>query len=393
MFMNPAVAVTFILSGFALWLLQSSDIRRVRIARACAAVILLFGLFKLCAITGFFDLDLDGILFADRLFEPVTGLQNRVAANTAFNFFLFGAALLLFNVKSRGRDFFPAHYPLMLVLLTSFATIISYLFGTRSFYVMFPYTYVMLHFTPMAIHTSISFLLLAGGLLCVRPQEGLLKELFSHEIGGQSARWLFPVVVIIPSVIGWLQMAGQKAGFYPAEFGYALLAVGISVVLGLIVLSNARSMNNVAAKRTLIEKELSASKSLLSKFVTHTPAAVAADVASGIEAGANDYLTKPFHREELRVRVEKGVQMLAQAALFERVNELEAALEQVKQLQGIVPMCSYCRQVRNDDDYWQKVEGYISDHTDIQFSHGICPDCYIKVETDLNERKDRKQRD
>lgn len=116
------------------------------------------------------------------------------------------------------------------------------------------------------------------------------------------------------------------------------------------------------------------------------------DVVRGIEAGANDYLTKPFNREELRVRVGVGIQLLElQAALFERVHDLEAALAQVKQLQGILPMCSYCRQVRDGQDYWQKVEGYITDHSDIEFSHGICPDCYIKVENELNERKERQK--
>ena len=111
-------------------------------------------------------------------------------------------------------------------------------------------------------------------------------------------------------------------------------------------------------------------------------------VVKGIRAGANDYLTKPFHREELRVRVGVGVQMLAlQKALAERVEELEAALSQVKQLQGILPICSYCKKVRDDQNYWQQVESYISDHADVQFSHGICPDCYERVIREFEEKK------
>lgn len=110
-------------------------------------------------------------------------------------------------------------------------------------------------------------------------------------------------------------------------------------------------------------------------------------VVSGIRAGANDYLTKPFHREELRVRVGVGVQMLAlQKALAERVQELEAALSQVKQLQGMLPICSYCKKIRDDQNYWQKVEHYISDHTNVQFSHGICPDCYERAISRVEEQ-------
>jgi CheY-like chemotaxis protein len=113
------------------------------------------------------------------------------------------------------------------------------------------------------------------------------------------------------------------------------------------------------------------------------------NVVQGISAGANDYLTKPFHQEELRVRVGVGVQMLAlQKALAERVKQLEEALSQVKELQGILPICSYCKKIRDDQNYWQKVENYISDHTDAQFTHGICPDCYERV---MQEFKDQKQ--
>jgi sigma-B regulation protein RsbU (phosphoserine phosphatase) len=115
------------------------------------------------------------------------------------------------------------------------------------------------------------------------------------------------------------------------------------------------------------------------------------DVVTGIEAGANDYLTKPFHREELRVRVGVGMQMLAlQRNLTDRVKELEDALARVKQLQGMLPICSYCKQIRDDQNYWHKVENYISTHADIKFTHGICPDCYARVSLDLNENQQQK---
>lgn len=104
------------------------------------------------------------------------------------------------------------------------------------------------------------------------------------------------------------------------------------------------------------------------------------DVVNGIRAGANDYLTKPFHRDELRVRIGVGAQMIElHKTLAARVKELEAALTQVKQLQGILPLCSYCKKIRDDDDYWQQVDSYVAARSEAQFSHSICPDCYEEV--------------
>lgn len=57
------------------------------------------------------------------------------------------------------------------------------------------------------------------------------------------------------------------------------------------------------------------------------------------------------------------------------VEELRSALAEVRTLQGFLPICSYCKSIRNDENYWQSVESYISTHTQTQFSHGICPSC------------------
>jgi phosphoserine phosphatase RsbU/P len=101
-----------------------------------------------------------------------------------------------------------------------------------------------------------------------------------------------------------------------------------------------------------------------------------ADIITGLEAGANDYLAKPFDPGELRVRVEAGQRMVEmQETLTAKVKELHQALDHVKTLRGIVPICTYCKKIRDDQGYWDQVEVYVRDHTEAKFSHGICPEC------------------
>lgn len=104
------------------------------------------------------------------------------------------------------------------------------------------------------------------------------------------------------------------------------------------------------------------------------------DIVAGLQAGADDYLVKPFDPEELRARVAVGARIVELATnLAERVKELEEALTRVKQLQGLLPICSYCKKIRDDKNYWNEVETYVSHHAEVQFSHGICPECYEKI--------------
>jgi CheY-like chemotaxis protein len=103
------------------------------------------------------------------------------------------------------------------------------------------------------------------------------------------------------------------------------------------------------------------------------------DIVSGLDAGADDYMTKPFEREELRARIQAGERILKlQTELAGRVKELQEALDQIKTLEGIVPICMYCKKIRNDQNFWQQVETYISQHSKAEFTHGLCPECLEK---------------
>lgn len=102
-------------------------------------------------------------------------------------------------------------------------------------------------------------------------------------------------------------------------------------------------------------------------------------VLAGLQAGANDYVTKPFDRDELLARIHVGMEMVGlQSELAARVRELEIALTQVKQLQGLLHICSYCKRIRDDQNYWHQLETYVKCNSNTEFSHGICPGCWEK---------------
>lgn len=83
------------------------------------------------------------------------------------------------------------------------------------------------------------------------------------------------------------------------------------------------------------------------------------DIVHGFHVGGVDYVTKPFQPEELLARVATHIQL--------------------HQLQGLLPICSYCKKIRNDKNYWEQIEDYIQKNTGVYFSHGICPECYEKI--------------
>lgn len=102
------------------------------------------------------------------------------------------------------------------------------------------------------------------------------------------------------------------------------------------------------------------------------------DIVTGLDAGADGYMTKPIAADELQARVRAGLRMIAlQDELRTRLEKAEAESARTKPLRELLPMCVYCRRIRDDEEHWSSLERYLTEQLDVRFTHGFCPTCYV----------------
>ncbi len=115
------------------------------------------------------------------------------------------------------------------------------------------------------------------------------------------------------------------------------------------------------------------------------------DETSGFKLGADDYITKPFNPMVVNARVKMHLELKQYRDQLEEKNrQLQKALDDIKQLSTIVPICAQCKKIRDDAGYWQQVEQFIATHLDARFTHGYCPECYQEQVRELRQYNERK---
>jgi CheY-like chemotaxis protein len=104
------------------------------------------------------------------------------------------------------------------------------------------------------------------------------------------------------------------------------------------------------------------------------------DTLAAFAAGVDDYLSKPVDAAQLLARLRCGERVTTlENRLAARVADLERTLDEVRTLKRLLPICMYCKKIRDDGNYWEEIESYLHTHTGSDFSHGICPQCFESV--------------
>jgi CheY-like chemotaxis protein len=108
------------------------------------------------------------------------------------------------------------------------------------------------------------------------------------------------------------------------------------------------------------------------------------DIVKGFQSGGVDYVSKPIRQEEVASRIETHLRLRHMISVqAELIDQLQAARGELKILSGLLPICSYCKKIRDDQGYWHQIEAYIHKHSDAEFSHGLCEACATKLYPDL----------
>ena len=171
----------------------------------------------------------------------------------------------------------------------------------------------------MPVSAAVAFLFLALGIFAARPYSGVGELLFSPTLTSRIARRWVVGAAIFPLALGYVAVQLQQRGILDAATASALFVGTITVLMATAVVVESAASNRLEGRRLDLERE--------------------------------------------RARL---------------VTELEKALAEVRSLSGLLPICSHCKRIRDDRGGWERLEEYISEHSEAQFSHSLCPDCLQK---------------
>ncbi|MBP6686572.1 MAG: PAS domain S-box protein [Lacibacter sp.] len=263
--MNPLTAICFFALTTALFF--KINLRQKRSIQVLAdiliSVVLFITFWKIWSILTEVHYALDKFLFANAVAgDVVSGVANSMAPNTAFCFMLSSIGLFFLNSRHRYR-MLMAQVSAITVLMLAVFSILGYLFGAKEFY-------EVQNYIPMALQTAFCFFLFSLAILFAAPEKGFMLQLTSIYSGSYMAWRLFIPAFLLPVLIGFFRLWGQRSGLYNLEFGSALFVTSIILVFLFLIWANTLLLN----RREQKQEEIITEKNYLAALVEQTSDAI-----------------------------------------------------------------------------------------------------------------------
>jgi PAS domain S-box-containing protein len=301
--MKIITAVCFILAATSLLIIQLNfpSILRKILPRVFAVLICLTSLITIYVyfyslITGH-EISLSGASYFDFfLLQP-----GRMALLSALSFFLIGCIIYLLT-SNNARTFNIAHAIIIPVVIGSYFVIVSYILGV--------YSATEILEVPVALNTGIAFFGICIAVLLIRQDTWLLRVFLSADTGGIFARKLLPGLMVLPLIIGWFRIRGERIELFKSEEGVVLVAITYTICFLILVLLTARSVNKTDQKRRVIEKALKESEERLKAIAEASPVGFGVvDVAEGNFLYVNPAYEKLFGYESGELLSKKALDL------------------------------------------------------------------------------------
>jgi PAS domain S-box-containing protein len=240
--MKPNAALCLTLAGLSLWLLQGTSAAWGRRAgMLLAMVVAVIGGLTLSEHVFGWDLGIDQALFREAPGALGTASPGRVGPPASMCFLLFGTALLLLDVRSR-RWRAVGQGLTILGGMAAMLGLIGYLYDVPSLYAGPTYTGI-------AMHTAAALVVLCVGILFARPDQGLMAVVAADRAGGVMARRLLLASILVPIVLGWVRILGERQGHYESGFGVSVLVLSLVVIFSALIWRNAAMLNVLEEQR------------------------------------------------------------------------------------------------------------------------------------------------
>ncbi|MTJ47789.1 ATP-binding protein [Dolichospermum sp. UHCC 0259] len=294
--MKANTALCFLLSGLSLWLSQIMAVQRsslgetrrilyLRISQVCAVTVAGIGLLTIIQYLFGWNFGIDELLFRDSTIVVTTFSPGRMGINTALSFSLIGLALHLIIQPRRQRSYWVAQIFTIITALISFHSVIGYAYKEQIFYSLVAYA------RSMALHTAVTLMLPCIGILGASSKQGLMRVITNDSYGGVIARRLLFPAIIIPFVVGWLILSGQRAMLYDPGFAISLFAIVLIIVFSCLVWQSALVIDRLTRQRYRAEEALKMNEEKLQSFVNANIIGILfGDVYGGIEQGNDEFL-------------------------------------------------------------------------------------------------------